>query len=223
MKNPLGISLKTEIVSLIILLASFAASIYFYMNFPDRVPSHWNWAGEIDGWSGKAFGAFFLPFLNLGLYLMFLVLPYLDPKKENYKHFANVYHIFKNLIVGFMAVIYIVTSLNGLGYKVDVGSFVPVMIGVLFIIMGLYMGKLKLNWMMGNRNMWTLSSENVWNKTNALTGKTFILSGILIGIEPLIHNKTWVTIIFIVAILNILLIPTIYSAILFFREKKNIK
>jgi uncharacterized membrane protein len=223
MKNPLKISLKTEILPIIILLASFGASIYFYLNFPSLVPSHWNWAGEVDGWSGRTFGAFFLPILNVVLYLMFLALPYLDPKKENYKDFAKVYHIFKNMIIGFMAIIYVLTSMNGLGYKIDVGLFIPVLIGILFIVMGSLMGKLKLNWMMGNRNMWTLSSETVWNKTNALTGKIFILSGILIGIEPLVHNKMWVTIIFIIAILNILLIPTVYSAILFFQEKKKVK
>ena len=223
MKNILKVSFKTEFVPVVIILASFVVSIYFYLHFPNLVPSHWNWKGEVDGYSGKAFGAFFLPILNVVMYLLFLGLPYLDPKKANYQHFTKVYHIFKNMVVAFLAVIYVLTSMNGIGYKVDVGLFVPVLVGILFVVMGFYMGKLKLNWMIGNRNMWTLSSETVWNKTNALTGKTFIISGILIAIEPLIHSELWTIIIFTIAILNVLLVPTIYSAVLFIREKNNLK
>lgn len=54
-------TLKTELISIILLLLSGVASFYFYANFPEKVPLHWNMAGEVDGWGSKATGAFMIP------------------------------------------------------------------------------------------------------------------------------------------------------------------
>ena len=59
MTNPIKPTIKTEIIPLILILASIAASFYFYANFPDQVPTHWNFQGVADDYSSKAFGAFF--------------------------------------------------------------------------------------------------------------------------------------------------------------------
>jgi uncharacterized membrane protein len=109
---------------------------------------------------------------------------------------------------------------SGLGYNVDVGTWTPVVIGVLFVIMGNYMGKLKLNWMIGNRNMWTLSSEEVWNKTNRLTGKLFVVAGILIALES-VMPEILILPTFIFAIALVLIAPTVYSYILYSQERNK--
>lgn len=218
--NPIKISFKTEFLSILIILLSWAAAIYFYFNFPDSVPTHWNIQGKIDGWSSKAFGAFLLPAINIGLYLLFIALPYLDPKKENYKKFAATYHVFKNLILLVFFAIYLLTGFAGLGYQINIGLWIPAMIGVMFFIMGLYMEKLKLNWMMGFRNMWTLSSEVVWDKTNRLAGKIFMISGLLIAVTSILPSQ-FILPVFILAILIIVLVPTILSYIWYQQEMQK--
>ena len=221
-KSPIKISFKSEIFSILLILASCAASIYFYLHFPDRVPTHWGINGEPNGWSSKSFGAFFLPVLLLGMYLMFFILPYIDPKRENYSKFANVYGIFKNLILGLLFAVYIMASLNGIGIKVDISTWVPLLIGIMFVVLGSYMGKLKLNWFVGARNMWTLSSESVWEKTNQLSGKVFIFAGILIALEVFMPQFLIMPT-FFVAIFAILLIPNFYSFVLYNREARKKK
>ena len=52
---------------LLLILVLFALGIYFYPRLPERVPSHWNVRGEVDGYSSRFFGAFGLPLLNLGI------------------------------------------------------------------------------------------------------------------------------------------------------------
>ena len=210
---------KTEIIPILIILISIALGFYFYSVFPDKVPMHWNVHGEVDRWGGKFEGAWLMPLIAIGMYLLFLILPLIDPKKEKYKQFAKVYHIFKAVIIIFMFGVYLVASFNALGYNVRVEVWVPIVIGLLFLILGNYMGKIKTNWFMGIRTPWTLSSDEVWNKTHRLGGKLLMLTGILMMLTPLLPAKSllW-TIVIPVAIVAI--IPLIYSYILYRKVKK---
>jgi uncharacterized membrane protein len=214
MSSPIKATIKTEIIPIILIVISVLASFYFYANFPEKVPTHWNYKGEIDGWSAKGFAAFFFPGLNLGMYLLFLGLPYFDPKRDKYIQFHKPYHVFKNLLVAFMTGIYFLVGFAGLGFELAIGKIVPAAVGILFLIIGNYLGKIKSNWFMGIRTPWTLSNEEVWNKTNRLGGKLFIFAG-LIMILGIFIPATIFWIIFIISMAIIIFIPFIYSFWLF--------
>jgi uncharacterized membrane protein len=184
MPNPIKPTLKTEIVSLVILIITIIGAWYFYQNLPEVVPSHWGINGEVNGYSSRAVASFAIPAMLIGMYLLFLILPYFDPKKTQYEKFSKVYTIFKTLILGLLAVIYFAANLSGLGYNIPVGTLTPVLIGVLFIIIGNYLSKIKLNWFVGIKTPWTLSSEEVWNKTHRMGGKLFMLVGLIFILEP---------------------------------------
>lgn len=181
--NPVKPSLKTEWLSIVLLAITGVIAWYFYNHFPAIIPIHWNIAGEPDNWGSGKMNAIVLPSVILGTYLMFLVLPYLDPKKERYEQFAKTYHVFKSIFVGFMLIIYVATGLSALGYPIKIGAVVPGLVGVLFVIIGNYMGKLKMNWFVGVKTPWTLSSEEVWNKTHRFSGKIFVIAGLLMIIQ----------------------------------------
>jgi uncharacterized membrane protein len=186
---------------------------------PERIPVHWNFSGEVDRWGSGKVHAVFFSVLVIGMYLLFLFIPYLDPKKARYEQFSKTYHIFKSIIIFFLFLIYLIASLNGLGYNISVAFWVPVLIGILFIIIGNYMGKIKSNWFVGIRTPWTLSSEEVWNKTHRFGGKMFILAGLLIAFEG-IMPANWRLPIFIIALVVILLGTLVYSYVVYLKEKK---
>ncbi|MDP2708825.1 MAG: SdpI family protein [bacterium] len=220
MSSPIKPTVKTEIIPWLLIVFSLAASAYLYSRLPERVATHWNFAGQSDGYgSGKAQAVIF-PLLIIGLYLMFLFIPYIDPKKDRYAEFSKIYHIFKNIILTMMAVIYAMVGLNGLGYSVPVGLIMPALIGSLFIVIGNYMGKIKRNWFMGIRTPWTLSSEEVWNKTHRFGGKMFILAGILM-IANIFLPASWRLPVFIFSIVAIVLGTIGYSYLAYVQEKKK--
>jgi uncharacterized membrane protein len=216
MANPLKPNLETEFIPVSIIIMSIVASFYFYALFPDRVPVHWDFSGNVNGWGSPFSAAFMIPIMLIGMYLLFLFMPLIDPKKERYGEFRRAYHIFKAVMIFFLALIYFIASLNALGYDLPIGAFVPAMVGLLFIVIGNYMGKFKLNWFIGIRNPWTLSNEEVWNKTNRLTGKIFMLGGLGLISEAFIPDIAKLPL-FIIIICAIIIIPTIYSYILFRR------
>ncbi|MCY1050279.1 DUF1648 domain-containing protein, partial [Mammaliicoccus sciuri] len=60
-----------------------------FADLPDKIPSHYNFAGNADAWSTKTF-IFFMPVLGL---LIWLILHYLvsNPKIDKYIHVPSLY------------------------------------------------------------------------------------------------------------------------------------
>jgi uncharacterized membrane protein len=216
MKN----KIKTEILPIIFIIISIAASFYFYAHFPDRVPIHWNWQGEPDNWSGRGLAAFLFPLIILGLYLLFLFLPQIDPRRDRYQQFAKVYHRFKNVFVAFFTILYFTASLNGLGKNIRVEWVTPIIIGLLFIFIGNYLSKIKPNYFIGIRTPWTLASEEVWNKSHRFSGKIFALLGILMIISPLI-SRSFGPVIILVPLIAAIIIIFIHSYLTYLQVKKK--
>lgn len=113
------------------------------------------------------------------LIILMGVLPKFDPKKESYGRFQKSYRIVNAALAFFFLLLHIATLAYNLGVPVDVGRLVLIGVGVLFIVLGNYMPKIKPNYFIGIRTPWTLESEAVWNKTHRLGGKVFIVMGIL--------------------------------------------
>jgi len=220
MPNPIKLTIKSEFFSLALIVISIIASFYFYAHFPEKVITHWNFAGAPDGYSGRAFAAFFFPALFIGMYFLFIFLPALDPKKERYAEFAKVYNIFRNLILAAMFAIYFIASFSNLGVNLNISLWIPAAVGLLFIVLGNYFGKIKRNWFVGIRTPWTMSSETVWNKTHRFGGRIFVLCGvimILTGFSP----AGWRLPLFIVNLIIILFSTIVYSYLVYLNEKKK--
>lgn len=216
--NPIKPTIKTEIIPLAAIIVSTIASFYFYAHFPESVPTHWDFQGEVNGWSPSWVAAFVFPAVAVGVYFLFLALPYLDPKKERYTQFSKVYHVFKGMIVVFMSLVYFAASLNGLGYNVPIQTYVPFLIGLMFIVLGNYMSKIKPNWFMGIRTPWTLSSEEVWNKTHRFGAKVFMFGGVVLmcmNVLPVGFRMP----LFIVAVVTMSLGTVVYSFIIYKKEE----
>lgn len=220
MSSPIKSSFKTEWFSLSLLVISFISGIYFWQNFPARVATHWGLNGQADGYSGPLMAAFMLPLLMLVMYIVFLIMPYLDPKKEQYVTFAPIYHKFKEIIISFVFILYMLTGVNGLGYPINISLYVPVMVGALFAIIGLLLKNVKMNWFMGIRTPWTMSSETVWEKTHKLSSRVFIVSGFFMAATVLV-TENFKIVFFIIAIAMIVFVLPIYSYFLFLKEKKD--
>ncbi len=213
---------KSELPALLILALAWAAGWYFYTHFPAVVVSHWNFNGVPDGWSGKAANALGIPGLLTGMYLLFTFLPLIDPRKNRYPEFIGVYRKFKNLILLVLFTVMMATGLYNLGYNIKIQFVVPTVIGLLLIVIGNYMGKIKPNWFMGIRTPWTMSSENVWNKTHRVGGYLFILFGLLVILAPLLP-KTYGLAVFLAGAVFMVLGTFGYSYWVYRKEMANNK
>jgi uncharacterized membrane protein len=207
---------RQEVISLLFIAAAFIFALVSWNSVPNRLPIHWNAAGKSDGYGGKFEGLLLTPLIAVGLYLMLLVLPAIDPRKENYQRMANTYSVIRLVIVIYMSVFSVVLTFVARGAALNIGLIVPVMVGALFVILGNYFGKLRQTWFVGIRTPWTLSSTVSWNKTHALGGKIFIGIGIGLIIAALIGKGWAFTVVIVAGTLG--LIYTIYYSYLIWKS-----
>ncbi|MCR4399024.1 MAG: DUF1648 domain-containing protein [Firmicutes bacterium] len=208
--------LRESPVLILITLACLAAGVWAYPRLPDRLPTHWNIRGEVDGYSSKAFAVFFFPFMALGMYVLFNVLPSLDPHAARYRQFAGSYSLLRSLIVLFLDGLYLVTIGYGLGFRLDIGLVVRLAISLLIVALGDQMGRVKQNWFVGFKTPWTLSSEENWRRTHRFGAKTMVVGGLLSLLMVPFKPPAFAVASFL-AIIAGSLAPVFYSYVLFRR------
>ena len=161
------------------IVIAFAIGVYAWPHLPEQVPSHWNAAGEVDGYSSRAVGAFLFPVLMAGLGLLLWFLPKIDPLRKNIDTFRAEYDVFIAVFELFFLMMYVVTIAVALGYEVSMNVAISFGTGALFIAVGWMIGRAKRNFFIGIRTPWTLMNDEVWKKTHALGSKLFIAAGVI--------------------------------------------
>lgn len=218
-KEPSLVSLiKSEWYLLLIILATFVFGLYVYPLLPAQVPTHWNIQGQVDGWSSKTFAVIFFPLFNLGIYPLMLLLPKIDPRRENYINFSATYKIIRLLLHLFLAFIYIITLLAALKYPFKIDFFVRISVSLLFLLIGNYMGKFQQNYFIGIKTPWTLASEEVWKKTHLWAAPLWVIGGSF-NIILSFFQEVWAGYLQIIIFILLALIPVIYSYFVY--EKLN--
>ena len=198
---------KGEWIALALVVIAFIISAYFYPKMPESMASHWNAAGEADGYMPRFWALAIMPITCLLLFLLFLAIPRVDPLKENLEKFRGWFDGFVVLIIFFMVYLDILIIVWGMGIGFDmVASLVPAFAG-LFYYCGALVGKAKRNWFVGIRTPWTLSSEKVWNKTHKRGGKLFKVCGVicLLGLG-LQEWAIWIVIVPVIAVAGYLIV-----------------
>jgi uncharacterized membrane protein len=206
------------IIGLVLLPFIYLAMIYGQL--PEEVPLHWNINGEIDRWGPKK-QLWMIPFLLPCLsYLIFLVVPYIDPKKKikkmgaKYQQLKFIFVLFMTLLA--LLIIYATENQTELAFI----HLIIMLIGLFLALLGNYFQSLKPNYFIGVRTPWTLESEDNWAETHKLAGKLWFAGGILIILISLIfhHHQSVVSTLFFIILAILILVPIIYSYLLYKRE-----
>ncbi|HEU0297126.1 MAG TPA: SdpI family protein [Anaerolineales bacterium] len=210
----------TTIIVLVLIIGATIAGLLLWNQLPEQMASHWNQNDQVDGYMSRFWGAFMMPLMTLGLFLLFLVIPAIDPLKANIAKFRGVFNLFIVFIIGFMLYIHALTLLWSLGYT-GFGmskAMLPAM-GILLILVGYLMRQSKRNWFIGIRTPWTLSSDYVWDKTHQLGAILFVASGVLAFIGGFFGGMVafWL---FFVPLMGSALFLVVYSYVLYQRETK---
>jgi len=179
-------SWRTEAPQWAIITTMFLVATGVWRQAPPTLPVHWGLNGEADRFGGKLEALLMPPLLALGVYVLMLVLPRLDPGRANYANFRMTYLIIRYAVLLMIAAFYVVTLLIGVGgWQFDMGRIAPAIIGVVFVVIGSVMGKVRPNWFVGIRTPWTLSSKRAWTQTHRLGGWLFVGLGVVCMLSAL--------------------------------------
>ena len=216
------INFKKELPILVIVAIPFLYLAYIWNSLPEKVPMHWNIQGEIDRWGEKQeliLIPLLLPFL---VYVIFLFVPIIDPKKQIDK-MGTKYHNFKFILVLFMSFLALFIIYTAKGQSITNNNYIFILIGLLLTVIGNFLKTVRPNYFIGIKTPWTLENETVWKETHHLAGKMWFVGGLLIVLSSLILSKDMASIVFISITLFIAFIPILFSYMRFNKLTKHQK
>ena len=206
---------KTLILTSLVCLIPLIAGALVYSRLPETVATHFGFDGTPNGWSSRAVAAFGLPGFMLIMNFLLIFGLNADPKRQ------NMNSALKTIAIWTVPVLSLVCSgitlAGALGYPMKIQIILPVLMGVLFILIGNYLPKTKQSYTMGIRLPWTLNSEENWNRTHRLAGYLWVIGGIAFIVLSFIG---WSLAAFLLTIGVMTLVPIVYSYLLYRKEEK---
>jgi uncharacterized membrane protein len=216
---------KREWLQILILAAPFCVAAALWNNLPDPMPNHWGINGQVDGYASKPVAALLLPCINLAFTALMLVLPRIDPKFARYdeetkaslrRTFAAM-RLAVTLYLSFLALVVVVTPLYP---AIRIPTVIGSGAGLLLMVLGNLMTKLRPNWFFGIRTRWTLESRDIWIKTHRLGGRLMMAGGVCILIFGLLlPMKLFVICVLLPAAAVMSIVPIVYSYIIWNRSR----
>lgn len=171
---------KADFLQVFIGLIPVWIALIFYNELPVRMATHINTNNEVDGYMSRPAAIALLVALGVGVPFLTKISRRIDPKRENYLKFEGAFRIFRWTMSGFICFVGLFLVAYNLGYDISpswIGSF---FIGLLFIVIGNFMGQIRFNYTMGIRTPWTLADETVWRKTHRMAAPIWVFAGILL-------------------------------------------
>lgn len=207
---------KALIISSLFILLPTVVGILLWDRLPSEVPVHWGLDGEADSWSSISNAVFPMPILMLCVHWICIWITAKDPgnKQRNQKVLKLMFWIIPVITNFACGMIYALA----LGSSFSVVNAMISVIGLLFVAIGNYMPKCRMNSTIGIKIPWTYSSEANWNATHRFAGKFWVMGGLLITLCSLIPGS-FCQVIMVVTMLAMIVIPVVYSC-LFYRKEK---
>ena len=207
--------LKKMLITSIVTILPILVGLLLWNKLPESVPTHFDAAGNPDGWSSKLFAVVGLPLFLLAIHWFSIFVVLADPKRQNIGE--NII----GLIVWIVPVLAVfcsaLTYTSALGVNIGVGKLSSVFMGLIFIILGAMLPRCKQNYTVGIKVPWALHDEDNWNHTHRFAGKLWVIGGVLFTILSLLISPT----VAIFVLLPVGLAPVIYSYIYYVKHNKE--
>lgn len=206
---------KRMILTTAICLLPILAGLALYSRLPEQVPTHFDFNGNPDGWSSRAFAVFGIPGLMAAINLFLHICLEKDPKP------ANMSTALKHISLWVIPVLSVLTS----GLTLGAAMAGPSMWrprsrcwwGACFCWWATTCPKTKQSYTMGIRLPWTLDSEENWNRTHRLSGFLWVAAGAAFILLSLL--RLWNIWLLGALLLALIFVPIGYS---YFLHKKGI-
>jgi len=210
---------KYRIRAILSSLAIFLPCIFgiiMWEELPLTLATHWGADGVADGTGSKAFAVFGIPAILFVFHWVCVLITLWDWKKRG-EQSGKIFNLVLWIMPYVSALVSVIMYTVALGYEISFTAVTLLPLGLLFVVIGNYMPKVKRNHTMGIKVKWTLESDENWYATHRLAGKVWTVGGLLLMLLAFIPSETVMVVSFI-AIIPVTFIPVVYSYVFYRRQ-----
>lgn len=202
---------KMLILTSVITLLPIFIGLLLWRQLPASVAIHFGVDNQPDGYCSKAFAVFGLPVMMLFFHFICIVATNIDPKRKNIskKVFRVVMWICPVISLVNCNILYVYNW----GYKLNIGFVCGLLVGILYLILGNFIPKVKPNYSIGFRIPWALNDSDNWYHTHRFGGKCMVIGGIAMIVTSPFQN-VWI---FLALVIVPCILPVVYSY-MFYRK-----
>lgn len=209
---------KLYLILYAVILICIVGTVVFLIISPDRIPVHYNFAGEVDR-IGSKYENLIWPGFAIGLGVFFLLMARIPRKKgeitnEKILLIAGACTLIFFTLLGFYfmlkALKYYPDSVPQVSYD-DINRFVSIGIGALLVVLGNIMPKMRRNALFGLRTKWSMANDNVWRKSQRFGGIASVIAGLVMIILALFIPGIWIVLVMTVVIIIWLILCIVAS------------
>jgi uncharacterized membrane protein len=181
-------SFPLDIVTGVLLLGMFALTAAVYDRLPDPMPTHFDLDGRPNGWMSRSVGAWFGPLLAVGLFALLRLFSFLMPSGWRERLEASPVRVISLLIVAVLGGSQVLILRASLSTVPRLGGAIWVLLGALFIVMGLVLPRTRRNPYFGVRTPFALASDENWARTQRVGGYAMTIGGVVALVAGLLKS-----------------------------------
>lgn len=161
---------------------------------PDTVPAHYNFAGEIDRWGSK-YENFVFPAIAvlIGALIALSAKKPDDAVPKKALLWTGICSLLLIDVTGFYLMLKDLSAVQGMstGAADNVIKLMSIGVGVMFIILGNLMPKVKRNGLFGLRTSWSMENDEIWNRSQRFGGKAAVICGFATVLMTVLVPEEW--------------------------------
>jgi hypothetical protein len=165
-------------IAFLLLICLVILQAFLYPHLPDPMPIHWDVHGNVDGYLAKPWGPWLATLIFVPVIGLMTLMPVVSPTQFPMQPFNRVYRLFLTALAAFAVWLVLLTDAIAMGVAVSLPQHLISAVGVLYVVLGNWMGKITRNFFFGIRTPWTLADAVVWDRTHRLAGPLVVLAGL---------------------------------------------
>lgn len=203
---------KEFIISTIICVLPLIFGLLVYKKLPQEIPTKWYSDGTVGQYMPKEFTVFGMPLFFILMNALVHFAMNTDPKRQN---IGSMMRTLGKWIIPVLSVITVPMALLwGMGYRIPISRILPILLGILFVVIGNYFPKTRRSYTTGIKTPWTLNSDENWRRTHHVAAFLWIAAGIaMIAMAFLPQNIVQLVIVGMIIVL--IVVPYAYSYTLY--------
>ena len=202
-------------------------SIFACPILPQKIPAHYNLAGEVDRWGSRQ-EILIIPILTMVLGWIFRrwIVSTMKKQPENSERALYIGGISMLFVFNGLFFVMLYTSFAVVEHLANpensIIQIINILVGIMLIPLGHIMPKVKRNGVFGVRTKWSMANDTCWNLSQRFGGMSFVITGILIIVGSLMmENPAYQSIFMVVMILLDAVFCIVYSYQTYQKYGKN--